>query len=140
MTGALYHRCLVVGKRGVEPNPTNIRVFNNTIYSGSKGDFIAVDIDPGVTNISVLNNLGSAPSASKPSLISGMTTTQSSNLLKNSPSALFGNTNPSAPASFGLTSGSPARDVGTAVPVFSDFFGTPRPLGSAIDVGAAEGF
>ena len=39
---------------------------------------------------------------------------------------------------FSLQAGSPAIDSGTAVPVFDDFTGAPRPNGSAYDVGAFE--
>lgn len=134
--------CIAFYQRGIEPAPANMRVYNNTMYSSSTGSFTGVTIDSASTNVTVRNNLGSAPSASSRAMIAGTGASgliQSGNLLNNSPSALFVNTMPKNPEDFRLKSGTnPARDTGTSVPVFSDFFRTLRPQGSRIDIGAAE--
>ena len=134
--------CIAFYQRGIEPAPANMRVYNNTMYSSSTGSFTGVTIDSASTNVTVRNNLGSAPSASSRAMIAGTGASgliQSGNLLNNSPSALFVNTMPKNPEDFRLKSGTnPARDAGTSVPVFSDFFRTLRPQGSRIDIGAAE--
>jgi hypothetical protein len=140
LTGAAWHTGISISRRGIEPVPNNDRVYNNTIYSGSSGDFNGVDIG-NATNTHVQNNLGSAPAATyTPVMVSG-TATQSNNLLNNSPSALFVSATPSTPANFALKSGTnPARDTGiSSVPVLKDFFGTSRPQNGAIDIGATEG-
>ena len=134
--------CVGSYRRGIEPAPANIRVYNNTMYSSSAGSFTGVTIDSTSTNVRVVNNLGAAPMASHRSMISGKGAAgfkQSGNLLNNSTSALFVNATPEAPADFRLRSGAnAARDTGTSVPVFSDFFRTLRPQGSRLDIGAAE--
>lgn len=94
------------------------------------------------SNVTVRNNLGSAPQASGPVMISGTgTVVQSNNLLNNSPSALFVSATPSTPADFSLTPlPNPARDTGlSTIPVLSDFFRTGRPQNGVTDVGAVEG-
>jgi hypothetical protein len=151
MTGGIWHQCFVVTRRGAEPPPTNVRVYNNTIYSGSTGDFIGVNIGGLATNVTVKNNLGSAPFATGPIIIAGTGASgfnQSNNLLHNSPSALFVNATPAIPANFMLKSlPNPARDTGlTTVPVFSDFFVfsnflqlPSRPQNGVTDIGAVEG-
>ena len=142
LTAGPYHTCVSVDRGGVVPAPVNVRILNNTIYSGSAGEFFGVEIGTATGTI-VQNNLVSAPLAANPVLISGTGTglVQSNNLLNNSPSALFVSATPSAPADFKLKAlPNPARDSGLAsVPVLSDFFLLVRPQGSAIDIGAVEG-
>jgi hypothetical protein len=134
--------CVGSYRRGIEPAPANIRVYNNTMYSGAAGSFTGVTIDSTSTNVRVVNNLGSAPMASHRSMIEGKGAAgfkQSGNLLNNSTSALFVNATPEAAADFKLRSGAnAARGSGTSVPVFSDFFRTARPQGRRLDIGAAE--
>jgi Divergent InlB B-repeat domain len=146
MTGATAHQCIAIATRGGEPAPNNVRVYNNTFYSGSAGDFTGVGIDSTATNVTVINNLGSAPSATGPVMISGTGASgfvSSYNLLNNTPSALFVNATPAVPADFSLIAlPNPARDTGLGlptVPVFSDFFQLSRPQNGAIDIGAVEG-
>ena len=140
MTGAAYHTGVSISRRGIEPVPNNDRIYNNTIYSGSTGDYEGVHVGT-ATNTTVQNNLGSAPLASGPVMISGTANTQSNNVLNNSPSALFVNASPTVPMHFGLKPlPNPARDTGlSTVSVLSDFFGTSRPQNSVIDIGAFEG-
>ena len=147
MTGAQFHQCIEVARRGIEPSPNNVQVYNNTFYSGSAGDFIGTTIGASATNISVINNLGSAPSATGPVMLSGTGASglvQSNNILNNSPSALFVNATPSIPVDFNLKSlPNPARETGLAtIDVLSDFFLANRPKSGTTgvtDIGAIEG-
>ena len=148
MSGGASYTCFRVTRRGEEPPPDNVRVYNNTLYSGSTGGFIGVDIGSTATNVSVINNLGSASSATGPIMING---TGASGLIQSNNSTnteirsmLPGwvSATPSTPADFNLTAGSYAREAGLAVPVWSDFFLTSRPQGGVpgtIDMGAVEG-
>lgn len=142
LSGGAYHTCVGVDRWGITPAPVNVRVYNNTMYSGSTGDFVGVEIGTAADTI-VRNNLASAPNATGPVMISGAGTglVQSNNLLNNTPSALFVSVAPSVPADFRLRAlPNPARDTGLAtVPVLSDFFLTLRPQNGAIDIGAVEG-
>ncbi|MBU1424382.1 MAG: right-handed parallel beta-helix repeat-containing protein [Gammaproteobacteria bacterium] len=142
LTGAAYHTGISISRRGIEPTPSDVHVYNNTFYSNSTGDFEGIRIGTAINTI-VRNNLFSAPRASSPEMIvgTGSGLTQSNNLLNNTPSALFVSATPTTPANFGLAPlPSPARDTGfLAVPVLSDFFLSIRPQNSAIDIGAIEG-
>lgn len=138
-----YHTGIGIYRSPGTVAPANVHVYNNTIHSGPASEYFGVDIGPGALNTIVRNNLGLAPSASNPVMISGTGTglVESNNLLNNSPSALFVSATPSAPADFRLKAlPNPARDTGlSTVPVLSDFFGTRRPQNGAIDIGAVEG-
>ena len=143
MTGALSHRCFHVNQRGIEPPPDNVRIYNNTIFSSSTGNFYGVTLGSNATNVGVINNLGSAPSATSPTMINGTGGAGliSSNNLIASPASLFVNATPTIPVHFGLLSlPNPGRDTGlSTVPVFSDFFRASGPQNGAIDIGAVEG-
>ena len=142
LSGATYHTCVGVVRWGTTPD--NVRVYNNTFYSGSSGDFYGVSIDAFSTNVTLKNNLGSAPNATNtPVMYSGTGASgfsQSNNLLNNKASALFVSAKPSAPADFRLKAlPNQARDTGlSTVPVFSDFFLLRRPQGKTTDIGAIE--
>ncbi len=142
LSGGAYHTCVGVDRWGVTPAPANVRIYNNTFYSGSPNDFIGVEIGTAADTI-VRNNLASAPNATSPVMISGTGTglVESNNLLNNSSSALFVSATPSLPADFRLKAlPNPARDTGLAsVPVLSDFFLTLRPQNGVVDIGAVEG-
>lgn len=143
LTGAAWHTCVLLDLGGVAPDPSYVRIYNNTFYSGSAGDFNGVDINALVTNTTVRNNLGSAPLATDPVMLVGSGTglVQSNNILDNTPSALFVSATPATPSNFSLKSiPNPARDTGfSTVPVLSDFFLTMRPQNGLIDIGAVEG-
>src|SRR4030067_965376 len=146
MSGGASHTCFRVTRRGVEPPPDNVRVYNNTFYSGSTGGFAGVDIGSTATNVSVINNLGTAPSATGPIMING---TGASGLIQSNNSTVdqvkntspgWVSATPSIPADFSLAAGSYARETGLiTVPVFSDFFRTSRPQNGVMDIGAVEG-
>ena len=133
--------CYEVSRRGIEPNPINARIYNNTAYGGTATtDFEAVSLGSSSTGAAVINNLGSAPNAGARTMISGSPSglVQSNNILNNTPANLFVTASPTVPANFALKAGSPASEAGGAVPVHSDFFRNRRPKGDAIDVGATE--
>ncbi len=143
LTGAAWHTCVLLDYGGVAPDPSYVRIYNNTFYSGSTGDFNGIEINALVTNTTVRNNLGSAPLAANQVMFVGSGTglVQSNNILDNTPSALFVSATPATPSNFSLrTLPNPARDTGfSTVPVFSDFFLTMRPQNGLIDIGAVEG-
>jgi hypothetical protein len=134
---------IMVTRHGVEPPPTAVSVYNNTIYradNGSGGFRIGIQVGPSVTGIEVANNLVSFPNSSAtPSLItddSGIAVAFS-NLMAHDPFyADPGATNALA-RDFRLLSGSPAIDTGAVLAVYDDFNGVPRPFGP-FDVGATE--
>jgi hypothetical protein len=143
MSGAAYHTAIYIGQRGIEAIPNNDRVYNNTFYSASTGDFEGVNVGT-ASDITVQNNLACAPLASGPVMLAGTGTgglVESNNLLHNVPAELFVSATPAAPADFAPRAPpNPACDTGLAsVPVLSDFFGTSRPQSGGVDLGAVEG-
>jgi len=139
------YTAIVVEKRGYEPYPVGIEIFNNTIYipipfSGSNRT--GVTIGPDAVGTIAKNNLVFISGSQGNVLLSdaGVGTMQSNNVLNGS----FGFSDPSNAVplqrSFTLTSGSSAAiDQGApVVSLFEDFAGNPRPRGSAYDVGAFE--
>ncbi len=131
------------------PIPDQIRIYNNTAYSGdANSEFAGVLLEVGVTNITIENNLSYAPSAATYAMINSAGCGASCfNASNNSTNAQIKNTfpgwvsaTPSTPADFSLAAGSYAREAGLAtVPVFSDFFRTSRPQNGIMDIGAVEG-
>jgi hypothetical protein len=139
-SNGVSHKCFLLASTAVEPPATDVHIYNNTFYSASAGNFIGVDIRAPAMNTTVTNNLGSAPLAAAPAMVidAGTNTVQGSNLL-DTPSALFVSATPAVPADFILKSlPNPARNAGTVVPVWSDFFRTSRPQSGVIDMGAVE--
>ncbi|MEK7705816.1 MAG: PKD domain-containing protein, partial [Myxococcota bacterium] len=152
---ALYHRNINVGAEngiygnGAEPPPLRTQIYNNTFYSTGANDFYGITLwsTPDFTDIA--NNLAYGPSSpvgSGSRMINndaGSThLTQSNNStdaqLRVAPGWV--NATPVAPADFALAGGSYARDAGlSAIPVWSDFFGTSRPQNAETDIGAIEG-
>ena len=65
MTGAsLWRTCFVTEQRGIEPAPNNVRFYNNTGYSpDASSEFFVVRLGATATNVTVKNNLASAPLA-----------------------------------------------------------------------------
>ncbi|HEV8398076.1 MAG TPA: PKD domain-containing protein, partial [Vicinamibacterales bacterium] len=138
LTGALARNGMVVERRGGEPLPANVHVYNNTFYSNSAGGFFPIQFVLGAGMVAK-NNLGYAPLSTSRDMVSGAAAVSG-----NSSDAdillapAFAAAAPVAPADFSLRSGSYAVNAGTAVPVFSDLFRLDRPQGGAIDIGAAE--
>jgi len=141
MTGAAFHQCVHIGKRGIEPASNQVRIYNNTWYSNSTGDFQGVGLEAAVSNITVQNNLASAPLATSPIMFAnacGGCLTQSnnsSNSQAKNTSPLFTDT-ATFPAGAKPTAGSYAIGGGVAVPVWSDFFLATEP--ASRDIGAVN--
>jgi hypothetical protein len=140
LTGAAYHTFVSVERWGIAPAPSNVRVYNNTFYSGSTGDYIGVDIGT-ATNVTVKNNLGFGPLASDQVMIASTAAsgfTQSNNSTDTqikSTAPGWVSATPVIPADFKLMGSSYALGAGAAIPVLSDFFLFSRPSN---DLGAVE--
>jgi hypothetical protein len=147
MTNADYSWAINVALYGTQSVPNNVKVYANTIYSTNTGGnfYGATDHDFSdagrATNSVFRNNLGVAPNASGPAVVSltGGTNVQSNNLMSASPASIFVTGAPSAPADFILKAlPNPARDTGlSAVPVWQDLYLNSR--ASPKDIGASEG-
>ena len=132
--------------------PTGINIYNNTVFNSNAevGSFRLVSFGPGLTGActaNVKNNLGHSPNSTSVTwirniggcIVSGSAGTMGNSLDSQiNISPRFANLTPSDPADFMIGAGSYALNTGVAAPVFSDFFRTVRPRGSAIDVGAFE--
>jgi hypothetical protein len=134
---------LTVARRGYEPFPTDVRIYNNSLYSSANGEFSAVTVDAGSVNVTVRNNLAYAPNASSAVLLTdnGATNTvqsnNSTNLQIKNTAPGWTNISPSIVSDFMLTAGSYALNAGTTVlGVFRDIIGTLR--GTTPDMGAFE--
>jgi len=125
-------------RRGVEPVPNDIHIYNNTFYSSASSgvNFIAIQVNAPATNTVVRNNFASAPNHANKTVLSnsGTGTIASNNTITNSPGWV--SATPSLPAQFLPTGGSPAIGTGTAVPVWSDFARAAQP--SPRDLGAVN--
>jgi hypothetical protein len=140
LTGARSSTGLVVERRGMEPAPDQIRLLNNTFYRGSAGALTGMVLRAPAMNVTAENNLVSGPTASGSMVVDNSAGAAPVVLSNNqlTTSAGFAKAAPSAPADFKVTASSPAIDVGTAVPVYSDFAGASRPRGKAFDLGVFE--
>jgi hypothetical protein len=138
LTGAAERNGIAVERRGIEPPPANVHVYNNTFYSNSAGDFRPIHFVEGGGMVAK-NNLGYAPLSTSRDMISGAAVnegnTSDAGILV---SPHFLSLTPVVPVDFVLGASSSAADAGSAVPVFSDFFRHARPQGGAHDVGASE--
>jgi len=139
LTGTQERNAVVVERRGTEPPPANVHVYNNTLYSNSLGGFFPIRFVLGAGMVAK-NNLGYAPLSTSRGMVSGSATIESNTSnagILLSPGFL--GLTPVVPVEFVLGALSPAINAGAAVPVFSDFFRHERPQGGAIDLGATEG-
>jgi hypothetical protein len=147
------HTLVGVGTRGIEPPPTNIWIYNNSVYNADAAEFSMVMVNSGVgSNIDVRNNAAYAPNSTRngansnntPTVLTDLqgapnvtySTNSSDSQVKTSP--LFATT-PVLATDWKPVTGSYAIDSGTPVPVWSDFFRTSRPPNGIFDIGAVEG-
>jgi hypothetical protein len=63
ISGAAFHTGISLLGATAAPAANNVRIYHNTLYSASSGDFHGVRIAAGVTGVSVLNNLAYAPAS-----------------------------------------------------------------------------
>jgi hypothetical protein len=119
-----------VSRRGVEPAPVRVTVYNNTLFRAeTKGSAVLVNAASSDVTV-VKNNAVWGPRAS-----AGTGTVQAEVNLAVGAIPLFVN----APGGdFHLRPGSPAIDAGVAVPVYGDFDGVGRPQRGRWDIGAFE--
>jgi len=125
---------ILVTRRGIEPPPADIHIYNNTFYSSGGGvGLYGILLETG-TGMIVRNNLASFPNAARKDVLAdfAMGLTKSNNTITDTPE--WASPTPSLPAQFRPTGVSPAIGTGTVVPVWSDFFRasppTPRDLGA----------
>jgi len=132
-----WYQAVGIERRGVEPAPTNIRVFNNTVYKSDSGtEFWICNVSSAASNVTVKNNLGCAPNIPTKGAVTGTCPglVIGNNLVTNTP----GFVNASS-GDFRIASGSPAIDAGTPLNwVRTDFAHTSRPQRSQYDLGAYE--
>jgi PKD repeat protein len=148
------HALALVGARGIEPPPTGVWIYNNSVYNADAAEFSMIMINNGVgADIKVRNNLAYAPNSTQNGAAYGVPTVltdlqgapnvsasnNSSDFQVINTSPLFTATPPAIATDWKPTAGSYAINSGTAVPVWSDFYRTSRPQNGVIDMGAAEG-
>lgn len=138
---------IYIGARGIEPPPINIHVYNNTIYKNdvaSGGIWAGVQIKDNFVNDTIIrNNYVYFGGSAVKFLVrgTGTSTTQDHNLLLESPAdhSLVDPDNPDLLLrNYRPVSTSTVIDGGTTVPVYEDFAGNLRSLGTAYDIGAYE--
>jgi hypothetical protein len=138
LTGTAGQHGTVIERRGIEPAPANVHVYNNSFYSNSTGNFVPIQFNLG-TGMVAKNNLGYAPLSTSRDMVAGTAT-----IANNTPDAGilvspgFLGLTPVLPADFALGALSSAINAGTTVPVFSDILRSNRPLNGAFDLGAYE--
>ncbi|MBI5891275.1 MAG: PKD domain-containing protein [Nitrosomonadales bacterium] len=136
MSAGKYKTFVNVSPPGTSPPSMNVHVYNNTFYGGSASpipgnEFVAVSVDPTATDVAIVNNLISAPSATNPVAIFGKSpglfssNNSSAAQLKYLPGWI--SATPSTPSDFKLKAGSYAIGAGMSIPLFSDFFLNSRP-------------
>ena len=134
---------MIIDRDGVEPLPSGVEVYNNTIYrsdSNAIGQRIGIRIGSVVPGAVLKNNLVAFPGMSTNAVLIEDNSKQAEtagNLL--SATALFVDADNADPLArdFRLQNGSPGIDQGVTVPVYDDFAGGVRPIG-AYDIGAYE--
>jgi PKD repeat protein len=121
-----------VSRRGIEPVPERVALLNNTVFRSDAATSLVL-VDAAATDATVVRNNLVWATATGTMGIGGGSIVEEGNLAAVDP--LF-----AAPLAdgFQLGDGSPALDVGVAVPVFDDFAGHARPAGAGWDAGAFE--
>lgn len=124
------------------PTPTGNEAYNNTVYySGNQVNFRLAQVDSGVENTGIRNNIAYAPSAPSPAIVvdNGTGTVTASNTSNVTTDPKFVGTAMIAITDFVLDSTSPYIGQGAALKGFYDAFGNSRGVnGAAHDVGALQ--
>ncbi len=125
------HSAIYVGPRGDEPPPVRVRVLHNTVYSAGSGRIVSIAATSSDTVVqnNLLVGAGSVYSGGGINLLASHNLVLADAGLAGMP--------PASSRDFALQAGSGAIDAGTAVPVWTDFTGQPRPV-DAPDLGAFE--
>ncbi|NLF39938.1 PKD domain-containing protein [bacterium] len=137
VTDGASRTAISVSRRGIEPASTDVRIYNNTAYTGT-GNVTLVSIAAVTTNTTVINNFVAAPAGGATTINSGtgVNLAASHNLGTASPG--FAGAPPVAPEDFTLLPVSPAVNAGTDAAVFDDYFLNGRPFNATNDLGACE--
>jgi PKD repeat protein len=119
-----------IGRRGIEPVPSDIVILHNTIVTFDPDRFTGVSVGAGASGVIVHGNLASAPASTNKTMVSGPATS-TNNLLSDAPGFTL------APGDLSLSPASPAIDAAPPIAeVWDDFPGSLR--GAAFDLGAYE--
>lgn len=140
--GSNWQTGIEVGRRGVEPAPTNIRIYNDVFYSAkilSSGQFAPINLESTARSVAAWNNVAYAPRATNPLMVKnacGACLTQSNNstpsqIMLNLP---FSVATPTSPTQF-KAAGYPVG-AGRTVPSWTDFFLTNLSTVTRRDMGA----
>lgn len=145
MSGEGAGVCVNVKRRGIEPAPDGVTIYNNTCYSRDGHEPRLALVEGTARNVAVTNNLIVSHDSGTPLAVSGGgdNVTQASNL--ETTDAVFVSDAPAARADFALREGAAAIDAGGTPPGASiDLVGRDAPAdgngdGTAeYDLGAAE--
>ncbi len=143
----VYNGSVIVSRRGIEPPPEDVFLYNNTIYktdTAPSGTYYGMYIDPVAAGVEVKNNLVQPPSSVSSQLVycysdPGCTgVARDRNLITGTPGFTDPSNGDPLLRDFSLQSGSPAIDNGVSLPLMDDFTGTERPRNSIWDIGAFE--
>lgn len=129
--GSQWQVGITVGRRGVEPPPERITIYNETYYTTrrlDRGHFAGINLESQARDVTARNNLAYAPNAAKPSMFNnacGRCLAESNNstdtLIKSR--LPFPIAEPRTPADF--VAENYAVGNGTAIPNWTDFFLAP---------------
>ena len=134
-------RTIKIEKRGAEPDPTDVHVLSNTVYSSGTQDIILVEATASAINTFVKNNLAYSVTAEDVDIVvdsGSQNLIQSNNLAILDPPSPFVSDNPANAGDFALRAGSQAINYGAAISVLEDFANDLRPSGNTWDAGAYE--
>ncbi len=146
-------KAIVVSKFGIEPQPTGIQIYNNTILKTEVNDpaygyrlYAGIEVEDTGEDITIMNNLVVFPEDDFVDQIflirnrDSSIITESHNLLIQTNDHGLKDPENADPIQrdYSIKEDSPAIDFGTTVPVFNDFSGAPRPITNPYDAGAFE--
>ncbi|HEX7897925.1 MAG TPA: PKD domain-containing protein [Planctomycetota bacterium] len=131
---AKYYNAVEVARRGVEPEPADIRILHNTVLKADAGQEFSVCLATSkAPGLEVVNNLAWAPNAQRRVVVSGGgEILQEGNLLADAPAFLDDGRGTLKPTAAAARKGVPQARAR------ADFAGTPRPRSGACALGAFE--
>lgn len=135
---------IVLEKRGAEPAPEYIDVFNNTIYradNGAGNRRIGIAVSSDSRNVTIKNNLVSFPGATMTATMiddAGRIAVASGNLMTGTAGFIDPDAADPLSRNFRYSASAPGFNAGVSVPAYEDFDGAMRPDDGAYDIGAYE--
>ncbi len=143
---------MVIKRRGIEPLPEGVHVFNNTVHKTSVEEsagqyrlYAGIQVEEIGEDVRIMNNLVVFPENGYADSVSLIRNRDDSDIAADSGNLLIQGETPGFRAAdledplmrdFRLTPGSPAVDQGVFVPIFRDFDGEYR--SAPMDIGAFE--